>query len=287
MKRIITTALLIFALATGHAQDIVHLFTKASKFCSEYEYDSAYPIFEKIFKYGKGDESLIAKSYYNMAFIHFGNEEYDKARLIFENILDSDFDEMDKGGRGEGVMAELYALYKNNSCKHLAEIALEEKNYARALYYTELFDKIHPYKHYCGNEYAANDIYVAYTYARCYDGLGKRDKAIATLLPLSMYNGLAHNGNLVHFADSLIKMRYSKVEIRLELEKAVASIHIKKKRIRGQLTDQYYTTIFGTSTRLYGYNEDWKDDTVSLKMEDDESYKYVFMNSNFYKTLLK
>ncbi|MBI5857393.1 MAG: hypothetical protein HZB42_07055 [Sphingobacteriales bacterium] len=210
MRKLILSLLLICSCSLLFSQKPEELFEKASDYYHDEEYDSALLIYQKIYKKGKGDLSLIAKSYYNMGHIFYVKEDYKKAKEIFLAIMDADYDEMDKGGRGEGIMGEPYALYKNNSCKILAEMSLKEKEYSKALEYTELFDKVYPYKHFCGNEYAANDIYVAYTYARCYEGLGRRDEAIAVLLPLSMYNGLAGNSYLVDFADSLIKMQYCK-----------------------------------------------------------------------------
>ncbi len=270
----------------GFAQKPQELFDQAMDHYRDEEYDSALLIFEKIYKKGRGDESLIAKAFYNMGHIYMLKEDHQKAKEVFESLLDGNYDEKDKGGRGEGIMAEPYALYKNNSCKNLAEIAISEKQYARALNYTELFDKVYPYQHFCGNEYAANDIYVAYTYARCYDGLDKTKKAIETLLPQVMYNGLAGNHYLVELADSLIRKQYSAAEICKELADATLKISKKKREINGRQYDYYSTFFFDTEIEIFGYAENWKE-TRSLKLKDLELYQYNFTNSSFYKMLEK
>ncbi len=65
---------------------------------------------------------------------------------------------------------EQYALYKNNSAFHLAEICLILQDYDKSAKYIKLFDKKHKYKHFDGKEMMANEIYTAKSYARLYNG---------------------------------------------------------------------------------------------------------------------
>lgn len=285
MRRYLLFFLFAFISVTTYAQKPQELFDQAMEYYRDKEYDSALLIFEKINKKGRGGESLVAKSYYNIGHIYMLKEDYPNAKLIFEAILDGGYNEMDKGGRGEGIMAEPYALYKNNSCKNLAEIALMEKKYTSALDYTRLFDEVYPYQHFCGNEYAANDIYVAYTYARCYDGLGKTKKAIEVLLPQVMYNGLAGNQYLVELAGSLIRKQYSPQEICTELEQAVMNISKKVNKVDGREYDYYSTFFLGIEIKISPYGEEWRNDVKSLKLDELKLYRYNFTNSSFYKNL--
>lgn len=283
---------LLFLLLTGacfsaDAQRFEKMFDMANEFYHEQEYDSAFLLYEKIYKSGKAGETFSAKSFYNMGHIYMLKEDYKNAKKIFESILDSDYDEMDKGGRGSGIMAEPYALYKNNCCKNLAEIALLEKRYQDALDYTRLTETEYPYIHFCGNEYAANDIYIAYTVARCYEGLEMEEKAIKVLIPFCMYNGLASNKYLVEMACRLIKKKYSATEIKIALEKATAEISSKKTGYGRYKSIQFYTNLFGTNMFLYGTNEDWRTEKVPPKLNKDEYYRYYFLQSNFYKTLVQ
>jgi len=284
MKKYLVVLPAMLMITTLVAQKPGELFEKACSYYREEEYDSALFIFEKIYKKGKGDETLIAKSFYNMGDIYMTKKNFSKAKEIFLAILDADYDEMDKGGRGEGIMGEPYALYKNNSSKCIAEIALIEKNYTDALNYTNLFAHVYPYQHFCGNEYKANDIYIAYTYARCYEGLQQTDKAIEVLLPECMGSGLAGNNYVVKMACDLIQRKYSKDQIRRELEQAASQIRLKTKRRSGYKYDYYYTSVFGTEIEITEYcgTVDYKE---ASKLEGVELYKMNFITSEFYKTL--
>jgi tetratricopeptide (TPR) repeat protein len=290
MRKLILTFLLACACTIAFPQKPAELFEQASGYYYDGEYDSALLIYKKIYKKGKGDESLIAKSHYNMADIYFEKADYKKAKGIFLEILATDYDEMDKGGIGEGIMGEPYALYKNNSCKILAEIALKEKDYSKALEYTGLFDKVYPYRHFCGNEYAANDIYVAYTYARCYEGLGDTSQAIAVLLPECFFNAYANNEIAVKLATRLIKEKYSAEELQEQLKKAVMSIH---SRIEGNGKNKigvYYVSIFDTYVRLQSESirlYDKKEADALKNLTESNRQKYYFMHDDFYKSLTK
>jgi tetratricopeptide (TPR) repeat protein len=286
MKKCLVLLPVILMTITVLAQKPEELFEKAGDYYQEEQYDSALLIFEKIYKKGKGDEALIAKSFYNMGDIYAVKKNYAKAKEIFSAILDADYDEMDKGGLGEGIMGEPYALYKNNSAKRLAEIALIEKNYSAALNYTDLFYRVYPYHHFCGNEYKSDEIYVAYTYARCYQGLQQTDRAISSLLPECMYSGLASNGYVVEMACDLIREKYSKEQIRQELEQAVSQVKFKTRGKGRYKYDYYYTRVFGREMEItmYSGSLDYK---IAAKLEGIELYKMNFITSEFYKTLTK
>lgn len=284
MNRYFFVLLLTVSTVNLIAQEPEKMFSKAWDLYGKEKYDSSLMLYQTIYKSRDGDQTLIAKSFYNMGDIYMVKKDYKKAKEVFMAILDSDYDEMDSGGKGDGLMSEPYALYKNNSCKNLAEIALEEKKYKDALYYTKLSDYEYPYRHFCGNEYKANDIHIAYTYARCYEGLQKNDKAIAILLPECMYSGLASNDHVVDMACELIKKEYTREQILKELDQAV--LNIKSKGI-GKYRYDYYTTFFETEIPLTIYTEESRLKRIPEleDLKDIELYKFSFKNSRFYKTL--
>lgn len=286
MKKYLTLLPALLMITSLLSQKPAELFEKACSYYREEEYDSALLIYEKIYKKGKGDETLIAKSFYNMGDIYMVKEDFKKAKEIFIAILDADYDEMDAGGRGEGIMAEPYALYKNNSAKCLAEIALKEKNFADALTYTDLFANVYPYRHFCGNEYKANYIYTAYTYARCYEGLQETDKAIRMLLYECMNSGLASNDHIVKMAADLIKKKYTSEQISKELQRAASTVQLKTIGKGKYKRDYYYTTMFGANMEItpYSGNGDYKE---AMNLKGIELFKFNFVNSEFYKTFSK
>jgi len=288
MRKYLVSVLALFIAVASFSQPVSELFKQAREYYRDEEYDSALFLYGKIYRQGKDGDPLLSKAYYNMADTYMQMEEYEKAKAIFEDILLGDFDEMEAGGRGEGIMAEPYALYKNNSCKRLGEIALNQREYNAALRYTQRFDKEYPYQHFCGNEIMANAIYVAYSYGRCYEGLGKRQKAIDIILPQAQYTGYSDNGYLVDFlTDSLIKKHYNPSQIRSELDNAVAAIASKTIKRWGRKYEYHYTRIFGMEIELFAIAEDWQYNLEVFKLEGNEYYKYYFKKSRFYKNLDK
>lgn len=127
MKKSLVFLLGCFIMMAVSAQSAKKKFEKAVELYEEDEYDSALVIFKKIYQRGSGDASMVAKAHYNIAQIYYEKKDTANAKQVFKDILDAGYNEMDRGGIGEGIMADPYSLYGNNSCRHLAEIALAQK----------------------------------------------------------------------------------------------------------------------------------------------------------------
>jgi tetratricopeptide (TPR) repeat protein len=289
MRKLLLFIVISFISSAGFPQQPAELFERAYNLYTNDQPDSALLLFEKIYHIGVSDESLIAKARFNTGSIYFGKKNYSRAKKIFTDILEADYDEMDSGGMGTGLGADPYTLYKNHSCKLLAEIALIEKDYSGALHFTWLADKVFPFKHFCGNAHASNHIYLTWTYARCYAGQGDTSKAIRTLLPECFENPLAGNDEVVELAVSLIKSKYCANEIHSQIEKAVE----KACYIEESFNDLTYTT---GSTQLFGITiksfNDWyvmpktkKEAELIQKLSREEILRYFMRKDKFYKLL--
>jgi tetratricopeptide (TPR) repeat protein len=223
----------------------------------------------------------------NAALISKNLDYTDEAIKYYKEIIESKANDKENGGIGSGIMAEPYALYKNRACKNLAEIYLKEKEFESALKYINLTKK-YPYQHFCGNEYASNDIYVATLYTKNYIGKGNIEKALEYSLPHAFNNGLASNTEILDITINLIKSKYTKTEIQTELNKAINSIKIKKRK------EYNYSTIeiFGHTVELpnedFLFSLDSQIDFDELeKLSEIEKSKRIFKLSEFYKELIK
>jgi tetratricopeptide (TPR) repeat protein len=287
MKQILLILVIsVFSLTTFSQKKAEKQFNQAVELYYDKEYDSALFLFATVYNNGWINKTLAAKAYYNMGDIYMIKKNIKKAKEIFRSILDSDFDEMDRGGRGSGLMAEPYALYKNNSCNILAEIALDEKDYKNALRYTQMADTEYPYVHFCGNEYEANDIHMAVMYAKCYSGLGDSDRAIQTLMPHCIENGFANNSRLIEQLCEMLKKKYSREEIKQEINNAISGIYLKEIKRRDYVNSNYYTKMFNTELELGTYSRE--NDYLKTKgLKGVELYKYYFKEGYFIKKLLE
>lgn len=286
MRNLFITLLTLSLTSNVIAQKTQKRFEYANKLYKQENYDSALYLFAAIYNKGIGNPALIAKSYYNIGIIYLDKKDTVDAKKIFKDILSSDFDDQDRGGTGDGLMAEPYALYKNNSCKILAMMALQEKDFKSALSYTEMADKDYPYRHFCGNEYAANDIYMASMYAKCYAGLQDINRAIQTLMPHCINNGLASNNRLVEQLCGLLKEKYSREEIKQEINTALSGIYIRETKHNDYTDSNYCVKIFNTEFKLghYSFYIDYK---RSENFNGIELYRNQFKESEFVKKLLQ
>ena len=156
----------------------------------------------------------------NKAYIELTLGDEEEAIKDFSTILQGTDADHERGGRGTGIMAEPYANYKNSAAKNLAEIALKAGDYTKALAYLNLTKK-YPYQHFCGNAYAADEIYLGEMYEKCYLGLNEYTKAYAAALPNLLENGLADNKNLVIMTYNALLKTYSKQELKSKFEQAI------------------------------------------------------------------
>ncbi len=286
MRKALFSIILITFVLSATAQKVVKRFEEASRMHEQKNYDSALYLYAAIYNKGIGSTELIAKSYYNIGVIYLDRGNTEAAKAVFEDLLTEDFNEMDHGGTGSGIMAEPYAIYKNRSCRILAHLSIEAKDFKRALMYTEKADKEYPYRHFCGNEYAANDIYMAMMYATCYAGLGDKDRAINTLFPHYMENGFANNTELVDQLCKLLKEKYSKDEISRQVELAITGIYTKEVRKRNYTYKGYFVKMFNTELEITEYSSD----IYFKKIKDQEVVdlcRTYFKASAFIKKLME
>ncbi|HEY5749559.1 MAG TPA: tetratricopeptide repeat protein [Chryseolinea sp.] len=217
--------------------------------------------------------SLRGRAHFNVAYLYHELHYNAKAAAVFKEILNEGYHEND-----ENSLMEPYALYKHNSCRHLAEIYLEEKDFTQAEMYMEMFDKEYPYQHFCGNEWAAYDLYKATMYARLYEGKGQHERAVRNLVPYIFDNGLASNAHLLHELVLILRAHYTTEEVQAELQRSLTtlSMHAKKGDVQARLI------LFGEKVNILPNYFVPDVDFNSL-----DGYKVVINENELFKTFLK
>jgi len=216
---------------------------------------------------------LRGRAHFNVAYLYRELDYNAKAAAVFKEILNEGYNEND-----ENSLMEPYTLYKHNSCRQLAEIYLEEKDFTQAEMYMEMFDKEYPYQHFCGNEWAAYDLYKATMYARLYEGKGQHERAVRNLVPHIFYNGLASNANLLDELMQILRAHYTTEEIQAELRSSLTtlSIHAKKRDVQARLI------LFGEKVDIIPEYSAPDVDVSNL-----DGYKVVVKQNELFKTFLK
>lgn len=221
-----------------------------------------------LYEDGRSDDALLAfyefmnvhpkshfkgSAHFNIGYLQYQRQHYDAAAFAFRQILEEDYNEQDANN-----IMEPYMLYKHQSCRMLAEISLQKKEFREAEEYIRLFEKVYPYQHFCGNELSAYAIYLATMKARVYEGQGKISKAIQTLVPYTFSDQLASNDHLLELLINILFRNYDHENIKLELTQALASITVEKK------THQATITLFGkqVSMREFYFEDEAKDTDV-------------------------
>ena len=217
---------------------------------------------------------LIARAHYNVAYISFILKDYGTAKMIFKEILTKPYNEQDSND-----IMEPYTLYKHHTCRHLAEIALEEKDYEAAEKYIQLFDKQYPYQHFCGNEWSAYDMYVAVMRARVYEGANQVKKALEVLLPYIFTQALASNADVLDELIVVLEKNFTKLDLREEFRRSLSTLTVKKTKKEVNAT----VTLYGVKVEVedYMYEED-KGKTLSLQ----EHYQNVVKENKLFKKFL-
>jgi hypothetical protein len=221
--------------------------------------------------------SLIYRAMNNAALISSQLNYMDEAIEYYKKIISSKADDNEKGGIGEGIMAEPYALYKNRACKNLAEIYLEQKDFDTALKYIKLTDK-YPYQHFCGNEYAANDIYIATLYTRGYYGLNKVEKALSYSLPYIFNNQLASNSIIVELTVTILKEKYDNAKLISDFENCAKNHYTETVKRNKKEWVKYYIDFMNVKIEIPFYSFDFEDDKKIIE-EIEESYFYQLLNT--------
>ena len=216
---------------------------------------------------------LRGRAHFNVAYLYHELHYNAKAAAVFKEILNEGYNEND-----ENSLMEPYTLYKHNSCRQLAEIYLEEKDFTQAEIYLEMFDKEYPYQHFCGNEWAAYDLYKATMYAQLYEGKGQYERAVRNLVPHIFDNGLASNANLLQELVQILRAHYTTTEIRAELQRSLAtlSMHAKKGEVQARLT------LFGEKVNVMPNFF-----TPDVDVNSVDGYQVVVRENELFKTFLK
>ncbi|KOY88191.1 hypothetical protein AD998_12690 [bacterium 336/3] len=240
-------------------------------------YEEALDLYKTfIEKYPKS--KLIYRALYNKGSLERYLKMNWEANNTFQVLLNSKANDQEKGGKGSGIMAEPYANYKHEAAKELTLIAIEYKSYEEALKYLDLMKK-YPYHHFCGNEYATDEIYTQGLYAQCYIGLNENQKAIQVLLPSLLENGLADNSALVQtLYDILIKL-YSKDSLKAQYEYAFKNYQSKTIKRKKNSYDILFIKFLDTEIELP------VDSFYQKKESLDKRINHIYTDSLFYKLL--
>ncbi len=236
--------------------------------------DEAYEYYEELID-SFPRSKLKYRTLNNMGAIELALDYNEDALKTYKQILDSKADDKEDGGVGEGIMAEPYANYKNRAARVIASIYLEDSNYTEALKYLDLTQK-YPYRHFCGNEYAANDIYMARQYARCYVGLGQYDSAISKLVPHLIENGLASNSSAVDILYKVLLKKYTKSELKKKLHDAFENYYTETIMDSDDEDKKYYYVMFlGHKLYIDMWGLYYLDTQPADKVEDKIKNKYT------------
>lgn len=223
---------------------------------------------------------LIFRALNNKGYAELQANMTDKAKETYLKIMNSQANDQEKGGIGSGIMAEPYANYKNRACKVLAKIEIDTKNYSEALRYLDQTNK-YPYRHFCGNEYAADAIYMATMYSNCYLALNDYEKAYDVLLPNILENGLADNSYLIKTAYEALLKKHRKEDLKIEFENAFKNIITEK-----EISDKYeYTNYYIKFQNRKIQLEPWSLDFISSEDDLKKVATSILTNSEFYKLL--
>jgi hypothetical protein len=256
------------------------LFDKAFELHEDEELDSALIVFRQ-FRTQYPNSELSPRVHYNIGYILNEQGKKDEAKTVFKEVLASNYNEKDPGGRG--LMGPQYALYKHFSCEQLADIYITEKNYVEAEKYVRLFDKKYPYEHFCGNELTAYQIFKSRSYAKVYDGQGKTDEAIKQLIPHIFYTGLADDDELIKDLILLLDKRYKTDDIKSELIKSISTLKIIDSKKRGEIAtiELYGLKINVNEYALYDLNN--PDFEMNEKLEGQEKYLKAIRTNELFK----
>lgn len=210
----------------------------------------------------------------NLALIYLEIDEKEDAIKTFQIILRSSANDMEKGGIGSGLSSEPFSNYKNRAAKKLAQIYIEDSNYALALKYLDSTFYF-PYRHFCGNEHAASQIHIATQYTRCYIGLKNYQKAYEAAIPFIFENSLADNSKLLDFALFTLSKKFTKIQLKEKFEKSVKSIFVEHKTMKdGNIYNSYYMHYLGQKIYLNGlvrFNRE-----LNIKEIEEECFKSKF-----------
>jgi tetratricopeptide (TPR) repeat protein len=233
MKKLVFLFFIIFCKLLFAQKIPSDYFDEGEIYFEKEQYDKALIAFKYIVDNHPKNE-LYPMAYFNVGFIYFIQKKYEESIIIQKNILKENFNEMEETGKG--IMDDPYANYKHRSSEILSDIYFENNKYDSALYYLSLSDTTYPYLHFCGNEYASDDVHKALKYANIFNKLNLPDKAIEKLLP-NVFITLANNSKII---EELKVLLTKKKNLKIELDLALSNIYPKEIKNRDYKYTEYF-----------------------------------------------
>lgn len=178
----------------------------------------------------------------------------------------------------------LHSIYKNEACKKLVEIYLEQKDFKNALKYVKL-TKEYPFQHFCGNAHAADEIQIATLYTKCYIGLDNKEAALAHSLPQLFHNGMASNAKLVELTVNFLKANYDKEKLITALDTAIEQSYSVMVKSNGEHWDKYYIKYMDVEIQIPTFDlcfyqlEKQVEQNTCVKKSIQESYFYTLLSN--------
>lgn len=274
MKTVLSILILSFPVFAFGQKMPSDYFDEACIYFEQEKFDEALIGFQYIVDNHPKNE-LYPRAFYNVGYIHFVQKNYDNAIPVFKSIIDSDFNEKEKFG-GD-IMADPYTNYRNRASTILSDIYYEKQMYDSTLYYFALSDTVYPYLHFCGNEYASNDIYKALRYSDIYQKLNQPDKAIEKLLPAVLIT-VADNSKVI---EELEKLLSTKKGLKQELDKSLDKIYSRTVNYDEYTYTRYYFKFLNVEIAIPQSYEDEK-----KKFDKDKAIKEI-KQTEFYKMIEK
>jgi tetratricopeptide (TPR) repeat protein len=199
-------------------------FNEALELFNDQEYEKAAKAFSNFMRVYLRHE-LKPRAHYNLAYTYRQMENLVKAKETFLEILSEKYNDRD-----ENDLMEPYALYKHHTSRQLAMISIQQNNFDEAEKYIQYFDKKYSYQHFCGNEWAAYDIFKAIMEAKVLEGKKKPDLAVKTLVPHLFSDGLASNEGALEELGAILEKNFNPQEVKEMFTAAFNSLRIETKQ---------------------------------------------------------
>jgi|GEM_PF-2885733 len=219
--------------------------------------------------------SQYAAVYYDLGVAYYGNKQYSEAILVFKNILEKDaIETVDYSG---DIMENPYSNFKNGAAYMISKSYFDTQQYDSALYYQELSETVHTFRHFCGNAIAQNEVSDQIYKAKIYLALGKKDYFEKTLLTYTFLTEEYSNEVLI-LLKNYYKTEFKGKTLLKEAKKAFG--HIEKEEDPKSKICRYFITFHQTRILVSGSFDQF------TKLEGKPTTKDL-MQSAFYKMLLQ
>ena len=242
----------------------------------KYVEDSKYSEAIQCFRYIVANcpkNKLYPKATYNLGYCFLMSKQGDSALVIFKEILTSSFNEREK--LGGGIMDDPYTNYKHRASELISDIFYKNKMFDSALFYFAQADTVFPYLHFCGNEYAQNDVRKALIYADLYKQLGNKGDEIEALLPV-VFITLADNSKAILELQHLLNGRQ---HLKDTLDIALTNYYSKVLGDGEHKYKRHYFRFLSREIELPGGYEDderkFNRDKVITNVKQSDFYKMI------------